>query len=84
MAHQSRFYDTRPPVPGLRWTPSETQMNITNLLNVLRALGAGGLVGALARVDTAAEAVDGVLERTPELAELKSALDALRKALRNR
>ena len=59
-------------------------MNIVNILNVLRALGAGGLIGALSRVAVAAEGVDGVLEKTPELTELKAALDDLRRALRSR
>ena len=58
-------------------------MNITNLVNVLRAFGAGGLVSALGRVATAAENAEGAL-KTPELAELKAALDDLRRALRNR
>ena len=59
-------------------------MNITNLLNVLRALGAGGLVGALGRVVTAAEIADASLRKNPELDELRLALDDLRRALRSR
>ena len=59
-------------------------MNIIDGLKLLRALGAGGLVGALGRVATAAETADGVLKGKPELAELKAALDALRGALRSR
>ena len=59
-------------------------MNIIDGIKLLRALGAGGLVGALGRVATAAESVDGVLQKTPELSELKAALDELRRALRSR
>ena len=59
-------------------------MNIIDGVKLLKALGAGGLVGALGRVATAADGVDATLARTPELAELKAALDELRRALRSR
>jgi hypothetical protein len=59
-------------------------MNIIDGIKLLRALGAGGLVGALGRLAAAAEGVDGVLRKTPELSELKAALDDLRRALRSR
>lgn len=59
-------------------------MNIIDGIKLLRAIGAGELIGALGRVATAAESANGVLQKTPELAELKAALDELRRALRSR
>ena len=59
-------------------------MNIIDGIKVLRALGAGGLIGALGRVATAADGVDTLLRRTPEMSELRLALDDLRRALRSR
>lgn len=59
-------------------------MNIIDGLKLLRAFGAGGLIGALGRVTAAAEGADGALRKTPELAELRAALEELRRALRSR
>ncbi|RYG23752.1 hypothetical protein EON82_13035 [bacterium] len=59
-------------------------MNIIDGIKLLRALGAGGLIGAIGRVAAAAEGADSALRKTPELSELKAALDDLRRALRNR
>ena len=55
-----------------------------NILTILRALGAGGLVGALGRALSAAEGAEAALRKSPELAELRAALDDLRRALRSR
>ena len=55
-----------------------------NSLTILRALGAGNLVGALGRALSAAEGAEAALRKVPELAELRAALDDLRRALRNR
>ncbi len=58
-------------------------MNILDWIKVARALGAGGLVGAVGRVATAADGVEEGLKRV-EFAELRAALDELRRALRSR
>lgn len=58
-------------------------MKVLDWFKTARALGAGGLVGAVGRVVAAAEGADEGLKR-PEFAELRGALDELRRALRKR
>ena len=55
-----------------------------NILTILRALGAGGLVGALARALSAAEGAEALLQKSPEHAERRAARHDLRRALRSR